>query len=216
MSESKGPSVLQLVLLPAVITTLVSLARLYAEVEGNVATTSGGGGILLGITWLVPVFGAWFGLRLARGGSKPRLRPAALWFAAALLASVGTVAYGFSGLDRGDVSEAGYQALRSAVITATIVSVLAAAFALVIWWRLAATLLLYGLLARAVVVAIAYTAKVNEWDTHYTKFGPAGIERDMGDTMISVYVSQFGFWVPFTILAGGLFGSLAALISSRK
>lgn len=216
MSKPNGPSILRLVLIPAVLTTLVSLARLYAEVNGHVAATSGGFGILLGITWLVPLFGALFGYRIARSGSSPRLRPAALWFAAALLPVVAAVALGFSGLDQGDTSEAGYQALRSSVLMIVIASVVCATFALLVWWRLAFALLVYGLCARAAVVAIAYVAKVNRYDTHYTKFGPAGIERDLADTMVSAAVSQFGFWVPLTILVGGLCGSLAARLTGRK
>ena len=37
--------------------------------------------------------------------------------------------------------------------------------------------------ARIGVVAQAWFAKTNGWNTHYTKFGPAGIERPMDDTM---------------------------------
>lgn len=216
MSKPSGPTILQLVLLPAVITALVSIARVYAEVHDHVAATSGGAGALLGITWLVAPFGAWFGYALARSGNGPRLRPAALWYAVALLPVFGAVALGFSGLDQGDTSEAGYQALRSAVLTIAVAGAVCATFALFVWWRLSLALLLYGFLARLVVVAIAYVAKTNGWDTHYTKFGPAGIERDLGDTMVSACISQFGFWVPFTILVGGVFGGLAAALGRRK
>ena len=59
--------------------------------------------------------------------------------------------------------------------------------------------------ARAVVLALTWLAKQKGWDTHYTKFGPSGIEREsLGETMFAAGFAQIGFWVPFTILGGML------------
>ena len=66
----------------------------------------------------------------------------------------------------------------------------------VVWHRLAWTLLLYAIPARVTVVAFTWLAKQNGWDTHYTKFGPAGIERPMGETIAAASLAQLGFWIP--------------------
>ncbi|HEB53038.1 MAG TPA: hypothetical protein ENI87_07285 [bacterium] len=77
----------------------------------------------------------------------------------------------------------------------------------VLWPRLAWTLLLYAAPSRALVVGITWLAKQQGWDTHYTKFGPTGIERDMAETLLSATLAQSGFWTPFTIVCGCVIGA---------
>lgn len=206
--NATNPLLLRLVLWPSVLTLLISIARLVTQVEGMTPTASGGGGVLLGITWLVFVFGGWFGWRLSRAGSAPRVRRAWLWALLTFLLMAGTVAWRFSQVDRGDTSEAAFAALRVHVGIGAGVAVLMALLQFVLWPRLATVLLVYGLCARVPVVALTWLAKHNGWDTHYTKFGPAGIERDMTETVLSASLAQFGFWVPFTIVAGTVVGCL--------
>ena len=65
----------QLILVPALITLAVTALRLVGELQGwsplLFSKEAGGGGALVGISWLVVVFGAWFGWRLARAGQGP-------------------------------------------------------------------------------------------------------------------------------------------------
>ncbi|MBL9076283.1 MAG: hypothetical protein JNL08_02190 [Planctomycetes bacterium] len=207
MTET-GPSTLRLLLVPTLVTLLVSVARLMAEVQGRVTNLSGGRGALLGITWLVFVFGGWFGWRLARLGSAPRVRRAWLWSLLSLVAIVGTAAWRFAQVDLQDRSETAFAALRGHVLVIAAVTTAAGLLQFVVWPRLAAVLLGYGLLARATVLALTWLAKQQGWDTHYTKFGPAGIERDLPATMLSATIAQIGFWVPFTIVGGMVVGCL--------
>lgn len=62
----------RLVLVPAVLTFAVTLLRLWGELKEwpllLFSPAAGGGAALVGITWLVPVFGMWFARRLAKGG----------------------------------------------------------------------------------------------------------------------------------------------------
>ena len=61
------------------------------------------------------------------------------------------------------------------------------------------------------MLAFTWLAKLQGWDTHYTKFGPPGIERDsMAETMTSAAIAQLGFWVPFTMIGGMVAGGLVA------
>jgi hypothetical protein len=80
---------------PAVVTLGVTLLRLVGELQGwspaLFSREAGGGGALVGISWLVLVFGAWFGWKLARAGSGPAsIGRALLVMLAAILGNWGT------------------------------------------------------------------------------------------------------------------------------
>ena len=203
-----APSTFRLLLWPSLITLAISVARFVGEVNGLVVTTSGGAGALLGIVWLVFVFGAWFGYRLSRAGAGPRVRWAFVWALLALLAFAGTVAYGFRPLVGAERTDETFAALRQAVLIAVAVAIAGAAAMFVVWPRLAWTMLLYAIPARLTVLVLTVVAKSGGFDTHYQKMGPMGIERDLPSTLLSVCVAQLGGWVPFTIIGGVLAGAL--------
>lgn len=204
---TKPASPFRLVLWPTVVTLAISLARLLGQVQGWIPPTSGGALHPLGITWCIFVFGGWFGFRLARSGSSPTLaRPWALALLA-LAAAAGVGFWQFRALAEAG-SETDFAALRGAVAMIAAVTGAGALLMFAVWPRLAFTLLLYALPARLTIVAITWLAKRCEWNTHYTKFGRAGLERDMPETMLAASVAQLGFWVPFTILGGMLVGGI--------
>lgn len=195
---------------PALLTLAISVARLTAEVQGLINQQSGGAFALLGITWLVFVFGAWFALRLRRADSAPVRQPPWLWSLLPLLAVAGTAVWRFAQVDRADQSDAAFASLREHVLIIAGVAIVAAAFAFTVWPRLALTLLGYGIAARLGVLALTALAKQMEWNTHYTKFGPSGIERDFATTMTSAAIAQLVFWVSFTVVAGTFTGCVVA------
>ncbi len=207
MSDSP-PGTARLVFWPAVLTLAISATRLLGEHQGWINNQSDGALALLGISWLMFVFGWWFARRLARGGSTPRVQRPWLLALVGLVSYLGVAGWQFSHLDLQGRSDADYAALRTAVTMLAATAGGAALLAFVVWPRLAWTLLCYGLVARLFVVAEAWLAKTNGWNTHYTKFGPAGIERPMGDTMASACLSQLGMWVPLTVAVGVFVGSL--------
>src|SRR5262249_29530470 len=64
-----APRPVSLLLVPTLVTLGVTIARLVGERMGGGApwfSSASDGFAVVGIVWLVPVFGAWFGLRLAR------------------------------------------------------------------------------------------------------------------------------------------------------
>lgn len=209
MSESP-PTPLRAVAVPVLLTIAVSIARHVLEATGVAHSLTGGRLYPLGITWLVFVFGAWFAWRLARDGGAPRVRRAWPWALVPLLALMGTAVGLFAQIDPADRSDAAFASLRTSVRIIAAVAAVGAVVAASAWPRLAVHLFVYGLLVRAVVVVQTIVAKQLGEDTHYTKFGPAGIERDLPDTIASAALAQFGIWVPFTILAGTLAGCLVA------
>ena len=181
-----------------------------SELQGWVTNESGGGGALLGITWCIFVFGGWFGWRLSRAGSAPTIKPAWLWTLLPVLAVVGTFFWRMRGVDMTDKSEAAQAALQETLQLAAMVAGGGLLLGFAVWTKLAWTLFAYGLFARAGVMAITWLAKDRGWNTHYTKLGPAGLEKDMAETLAMTSFAQFCFWVPVTVVFGMFVGSLFA------
>ena len=103
MSDSTLTRHGRLILVPAVITLAVTLLRLTGELQQWSSTlfsrAAGGGGALIGIVWLIPIFGIYFALKLARAGEGPGrvLRGVGLCvlaFVVMVLSGVGATALG--------------------------------------------------------------------------------------------------------------------------
>lgn len=207
MSDSR-PSTLRLILVPSLIALAINIVRLIGQREGWFSTESGGGAELVGISWLSLVFGPWFAWRLRRAGGGPRVERAWLWSLLSLLVLVGVVAWRISGIDRTATGDAGFAALRSNILVIVAAGVPLALLQLVVWPRLALALFAWAALARATVVVITWIAKTEGWQTHYTKFGQIGIERNLQETIEAAATAQLGFWVPVAVLSGTFLGSL--------
>jgi len=204
---SNRPTTLRLLFWPLLLTLLLSVGRLVGEVQGSLGAASGGAGSPFGITWLLFVFGGWFGFRLRAQGSRPLMHPTWLWWGLLLGVLVGAFFWFAQDSDMMGNDAAAEAAVKNLVTTMAMIAVPTAALCFAIWPKLAWTLLCYGLGARLIVLAITGLAKQMGWDTHYTKFGPAGFEYDFATTMTNAAVAQLGIWVPITMLAGGFVGS---------
>ena len=170
---SQETSVRQLILVPAVITLGVTLLRLVGELVGWSPALfnreAGGGGALVGIAWLVPVFGAWFGWKLARAGSRP----------SGIGRALGLTLLAFA------VSPRGFVAFKAGIpqqsLTMLAVFVVASSrrssSACAAWPALGSMLLGYGLAARIPVVLVMLVAMLGNWGTHYD-VAPARLPRD--------------------------------------
>src|SRR5262249_60358643 len=75
MAETSRPSLRELVLVPAIITLAVTALRLVGELQHwdeHFFNRAGGGlGAIVGIVWLIFIFGAWFAVKLVRAGEGP-------------------------------------------------------------------------------------------------------------------------------------------------
>ncbi|MGE3172055.1 MAG: hypothetical protein AB7O97_05465 [Planctomycetota bacterium] len=209
-------SSLRMILWPSVLTLLVGIARLVAELQGWTTRQTGGALAPLGIVWLGFAFGGWFAWRLGRLGHGAPTRRRWIPALIALLVIVAVVGSQFAGVDRQDRSEAAFAALRHTVLLLCGVAIAAALLAAWAWPRLAWVMLLYAIPARLTVVAMTVLARQQGWDTHHVKFGPAGIEVPMADTAISATVAQLGFWVPFTVVSGVLVGTAFAGLFGQR
>lgn len=199
------------VMVPVAITWLVALVRLAGELAAGPAwlfsSAPGGGHAVVGVIWLVPVFGCWFGMRLARAGGGPpgRLRALGLYvLAAAIYVGGFRLAGGIDGSTHAGIA--------TQILSMGGVAVLAGAVAFAAWPRLGACNLLYGLGARAGTAVVTVVAVLAAWGTHFEKFGPNDFATmTRGEAAAWLAFTQIAFWVPFTIVVGGLFGSLFTL-----
>lgn len=196
-----------------ILTLAISIARLVYELNSGKYTGGGGEQFWLGISWLPPILGLWFGWKLAGAGIRPR--SGKMMFVCAILAiglSAGAGMYFGPQVKEG---KADIQTMFQAVMGAMIFG---AVLMLATWPRLAATLFTYGLLARVPVVAITWLCLEKGWDTHYVKFGPpehAMHPASTAEAMELTAMAQFGLWVPYTIVSGTITGAIAAMLRRK-
>ena len=200
------------ILIPSVITLAVTFLRLIGELQHWSAIlfnpTAGGGGALMGITWLVFIFGIYFALKLAGGGERPPHVGKA----------IGLAVFGFVVLAGGSFVALAPQVHFPGKI---VIGLLLIGVAVVIQFRswpvLSKTLLAYGYAARIPVAIVMFFAIRGQWGTHYDALPPDFPEMSFWPRYIEVALfPQLIFWVGFTVIVGVLFGSIAAAILTRR
>jgi len=225
-STAKGARLVTLALLPALVSLGVTTLRLIGELQGWDATwfsneqpdpsNPDAKPGLMGIAWLVPFVGLYFGARIARREQpSPHLGRTLLL----LLLSAGLLFAGFYLLQQTGLMKMPSKAqpgTPDGLGYALVVLALSLAVMIAAWPRLSAALLVYALLARIPVVFVTWLALANGWDTHHVKL-PAGSELPEGtDLFLFLTVPQLTFWPWFTVLTGGLFGCAGALLARRR
>lgn len=197
-------SIQKLILVPAILTLGITLLRLVGELQHWSKTFFNPGVGIVGITWLPPVFGIYFAVRLAISGDGPRSVWRAIGFAALGIAvGIGCVYVG--GVFHVD---------RSFYIRLIYVWLAFGLAGLVTWpgWpALFKTLVAYGYAARLPVAMIMLLAIYGNWGTHYDV--APGDMPSMGWVAKWFWIGlvpQLVLWVGFTIATGMFFGSLAA------
>jgi hypothetical protein len=212
LSTEPRPSVLRLILVPALITLAVTALRLTGELLGWSALLAsrqaGGAAALIGIVWLVFVFGAWFGWRLVRAGEAPASIGRVAGFA--LLAVL--VGAGLSAV--GAVAGGGPLVSLACFVAGAVGSVLVAYRG---WPALARVLLAYAFAARIPVALVMLAAIYGNWGTHYD-VPPPGFDDTMGPLAKWFFIGlvpQLTVWIGFTVAVGSLFGALGAALARR-
>jgi len=202
----------RLILVPAMITLAVTLVRLAGELLGGPGSLfsreAGGQAALVGIVWLIPLFGIYFGLRLARAGRGPASAGRAAGFALLGFALNTALGFGTFALVASPVAQLGIFALTSWI---------AIAVARPGWPSLWRVLLAYGLAARLPVLIVMLVSIFGGWDTHYAKprpdfpaMGPWGI------FFWTALLPQFSVWIYLTVVGGMIFAALAAGVTGRR
>lgn len=194
------------VLLAAVITLAITVLRLVGELQGWsplwFGDNTAGAGALVGIVWLVPVFGFWFGRRLQATGHGPAsLRRALMAPLMGVLTAIAVTA----------VSLLALPIEKTTVFRVMTVAWPAAGLlALWAWPPMFGVNLVYSVLARAPIVALTYYAIAKGWDTHHAALAEGAPSVDDAERAWILTVAQVCLWLPFTAMVGGVFGALGA------
>jgi hypothetical protein len=205
-------SIWRLILGPAVLTLAVTLLRLYGELQHWPApwfsNSAGGGGAIVGISWLPFIFGPYFAMKLAREGSRHD-------------GALKTILMGLLGLVMaiGGAMLAFSPPLGLAKLAAGLVVMLGGVLLQFNPWpSLARTLLGYAFAARVPVALVMLAAIRGKWGTHYDALPPgyAGPTTLWAEFLYIGLIPQLLFWVAFTVTAGAFAGSIAAAAALRR
>ncbi len=207
-TASEPSSIVQWILVPGIITLAVTVLRLAGELAHWSKTfynpEAGGVGALVGITWLAPVFGIYFAVKLARAGGGP-----ASLLRAILVGVLGAVIIFGSQAVGGRIAHA--YGFKAVLIFIWITWALAGLVQFLGWPRLFKVLLAYAYAARVPVAIVMFFAFWGRWGTHYDALPPGWQSTGLlPDFFWLGFFPQMLFWVGYTIAAGALFGALAA------
>lgn len=213
MSTTDKTAIKKLIIIPALITLAITLLRLAGELMSWSSflfkKEAGGGGALIGIAWLVPIFGFYFARQLMKANDLPTSAGRVLGIAAlALAVFVAVFALAFQ-LPNGSLGQ------MLVVIAGTVGSLMLARRA---WPSLFAVLSAYGLAARIPVIVIMYMAIMGNWGTHYDA-PPPNLPSEIAPLtrwIVTGLIPQLTIWMVFTVTIGLLLGGLAVLMTARK
>jgi hypothetical protein len=206
---------MQLVLWPAIITLGITLLRVFGELQGWAPAlfnrTAGGGGALIGISWLPILLGPYFAFKLAKSGKGP----ASAWKAAGLALLGLVIAIGGFGLARGLKLGVG------AVLVAFLLSLAVSFLPYRTWPELGRTLFCYALAARIPVVILMLVAILGKWGTHYDVLPPEPppalvAMSPLGQWFFIGLLPQLTLWIAQTVLFGTLFGAVLVAVLKPK
>jgi hypothetical protein len=211
-SENAGSSSTKsLILMPAVVTLAVTLLRLVGELQGwsprLFSREAGGGAAIVGIVWLVPIFGIYFALKLARS-LPPASTGKAVGHSLLGFGLVVVAMFASAVLFKGN-QNAQFLVGLAALIAGAVVAHRA-------WPALGRTLLAYGLAARVPVAIVMLIAIYANWGTHYDVAPPTlPAMGPFAKWFLIGLVPQILGWVPFTMVVGAVFGTVAVLVAGK-
>jgi hypothetical protein len=200
------------ILVPSIITLAVTFLRLIGEFrqwnEAFFSRAAGGGGAVVGISWLAFIFAFHFAIRLQNDGKVFASKWKALGLALlALVIMIGGMALI---LGRNEFKFTWLSAAGIAVLILALLVMRAAwpAYFSVQFW--------YALAARIPVILVMYFAIRGNWNTHYDALPPNAAFSDFTTKFLTMAVfPQLGFWIPFSVIFCGLLGIVTAAIRRR-
>ncbi|MGB7624842.1 MAG: hypothetical protein WBN92_21045 [Terriglobia bacterium] len=215
MGNTRSVSTLSLITIPALITLGITILRLTGELQHWSPLwfnpTPGGGGALIGISWLPIIFGPYFAVKLARAGDGPTSVGRSVGFAV-----LGFVVYALGGLLFGLTA----QHPNILTLLASLLMLFAGFVPRLGWASLNDALLSYAFAARIPVLVVMYLAMSGNggagWGTHYD-----GVPPMLTNATLSVkyfyagVLPQMTLWIGFTVVVGSLIGTIAAAVAQR-
>ena len=215
MADSSSPSKLsitRLILVPAVITLAVTFLRLAGELmrwsSVLFSRAEGGGGAIVGISWLPIIFGPYFAVKLWDRCQRP----------SGSGKTIGYALLGFLMMMAGaTIAFAPVVSFPGRVVVGLLLIAVAAALQFVPWRALAGTLIAYAYAARIPVAIVMFFAMLGHWGTHYDAAPPEPIPSGFWPRYFTIALApQLVMWVAYTMTLGALFGGAYVAITRRK
>jgi hypothetical protein len=211
MEEAKSVCISRLITIPALITLGVTILRLVGELEHWpkpwFSAAAGGGGAIIGISWLPIIFGPYFALKLAGAGEGPSSMGKAIGMA---LAGFGVLILGIVALGLAARSH------HSGLTVIGFLVALVAAFVPRTGWRsLGNSLLAYAFAARIPVLIVMCVAMRGNggqgWGTHYDAVEATLANASFATKFIrEAVLPQMTFWIAWTVAVGSILGIIVA------
>ena len=206
----KDPSTARLISVPALFTIAVTALRLAGELlrwPKPLVNSDVCGKAILGVIWLVPIFGTYFAVKLSRAADAPQrfARPVVFAISALAFKLAGTLIMESHGMT--------YAPRLSMNFIVTLIGLVLSAVA---WPTLSKALLVYGYLSRIPVAIVQYLAMRGRWGTHYDALDPGFPPIGFWPTFLRVsFVPNIFFMEAYTVIVGALIGTAVVAILGR-
>ncbi len=216
MGEAKTVHITRLIAIPTVITLAVTILRVVGELKHWPApwfsTAAGGGGAVVGISWLPIIFGPYFALKLAGAGEAPATMGKAIGYAAGSLLVLAAGGFLFGST----VNHANFVTVLGLLL------MLGSAFVPGLGWgSLGKTLVAYAFAARVPVLIVMYFAITGNggagWGTHYDAMPPALVHMPpIQRFFFAGVLPQLTLWIGWTAVLGSILGTIVTAVVRRK
>ena len=216
MGEAKTVHITRLIAIPTVITLAVTILRVVGELKHWPApwfsTAAGGGGAVVGISWLPIIFGPYFALKLAGAGEAPATMGKAIGYAAGSLLVLAAGGFLFGST----VNHANFVTVLGLLL------MLGSAFVPGLGWgSLGKTLVAYAFAARVPVLIVMYFAITGNggagWGTHYDAMPPALVHMPpIRRFFFAGVLPQLTLWIGWTAVLGSILGTIVTAVVRRK
>ena len=215
MEDSKSIRVTRLIAIPTVITLAVTFLRLVGELKHWPApwfnTAAGGGGAIVGISWLPLIFGPIFAIKLVGAGNAPSSQGKVIGFSL-----VGLVVF----VAGGALFAYSLQHPSPLTLVALILMLGSGLVPRHVWKTMGNVMIAYAFAARLPVLIVMYYAMRGNggagWGTHYDRVAPPLANLPFWTKFIEAAVlPQMTVWIGWTVVLGMLFGSIVLALARR-
>jgi len=206
----KTPSTARLIAIPALASICVTALRLVGELlhwPKPLVNSDVCGKAILGVVWLVPIFGIYFAVKLFHAGHGPQR------FARPMVLAVSALGFKLAGTFLMESQRMTYGRRLSTNFIVTVIGLVLSTMA---WPTLSKALLFYGYLSRIPIAIVQYLAVRGHWGTHYDALDPGFPPIGFWPTFLRVsFVPNIFFMEVYTVIVGALVGIVAVAVLER-